>query len=287
MRRRAEALRDFKRFREARVLESISIAKQVSGFEMGYTKGHAALASIAFNEGDYKCALESILEARLYIKPDDSSSLWEALNLQALILMSMHRYQEALIIREEELALGLRMDGPNHSRYAVSCLNAANLYARLNQMEKGIEYSKQAIRIRTKLFGSSHQSTKVARESLRACQRGLTDPAAKREIVLRSDRMCNVDGCQKVEKNMDFCTSCKTHYVCSGHKEKITEHIVVCSKFPDALPDEKKGQTIVKCRRCRKQTKLMKCSVCESVWYCGAECQKEDWKRHKVFCGKK
>ncbi len=29
---------------------------------------------------------------------------------------------------------------------------------------------------------------------------------------------------------------------------------------------------------------LKKCSVCEAAYYCGAECQKADWKAHKKEC---
>lgn len=30
--------------------------------------------------------------------------------------------------------------------------------------------------------------------------------------------------------------------------------------------------------------KLLMCSGCKCTFYCGAKCQKEDWKRHKVEC---
>ncbi len=30
---------------------------------------------------------------------------------------------------------------------------------------------------------------------------------------------------------------------------------------------------------------LFKCTRCKEVWYCCVECQKKDWKAHKVFCG--
>ncbi|EIW54764.1 uncharacterized protein TRAVEDRAFT_39272 [Trametes versicolor FP-101664 SS1] len=30
---------------------------------------------------------------------------------------------------------------------------------------------------------------------------------------------------------------------------------------------------------------MMRCSGCKMTRYCGAECQKKDWKRHKVSCG--
>ena len=46
----------------------------------------------------------------------------------------------------------------------------------------------------------------------------------------------------------------------------------------------------MKCKSCGKQggdaadNKLMQCSVCASVKYCSAACQKADWKNHKKNC---
>ena len=41
------------------------------------------------------------------------------------------------------------------------------------------------------------------------------------------------------------------------------------------------------CAKCKKrQRDLYFCSVCTLVGYCSAECQREDWKTHKVCCGK-
>lgn len=42
-----------------------------------------------------------------------------------------------------------------------------------------------------------------------------------------------------------------------------------------------------KCNTCRIQsTKMKKCSGCEKVYYCNAECQKKDWSNHKKECKK-
>jgi len=39
------------------------------------------------------------------------------------------------------------------------------------------------------------------------------------------------------------------------------------------------------CAHCGKQRKALKrCSVCRRAWYCGAECQKAGWKKHKRTC---
>jgi len=41
------------------------------------------------------------------------------------------------------------------------------------------------------------------------------------------------------------------------------------------------------CAHCGKQKAVMKrCSVCKQVSYCGAECQKAGWKKHKKACVK-
>jgi len=38
-----------------------------------------------------------------------------------------------------------------------------------------------------------------------------------------------------------------------------------------------------KCTGCNK-VGLKKCKSCKAVYYCSIECQKKDWKNHKVNC---
>lgn len=42
------------------------------------------------------------------------------------------------------------------------------------------------------------------------------------------------------------------------------------------------------CLQCKEpektSNKFKKCGACKTVYYCGTNCQKLDWKRHKVFC---
>ena len=40
------------------------------------------------------------------------------------------------------------------------------------------------------------------------------------------------------------------------------------------------------CEVCEKMEGTKRCGGCKTVSYCGAECQKKDWKRHKRACGK-
>jgi TPR repeat protein len=41
-----------------------------------------------------------------------------------------------------------------------------------------------------------------------------------------------------------------------------------------------------KCSTCDSGTDLKSCAGCGQVWYCNAECQKKDWKKHKEMCKK-
>lgn len=41
------------------------------------------------------------------------------------------------------------------------------------------------------------------------------------------------------------------------------------------------------CEACRRiAVQMVRCGRCKLVYYCGRECQKRDWKQHKVWCGK-
>ena len=287
--KRADALKNLGRFEEARSAAnaSLKITEKLCEKREEYAGGLKILAGILYTEEKYEMCLNRIEEARSLMKPEsDPHILANILNMHALVLMEMKQYQKAVLVREEELALSLRVNGPNHPEFATSLLNAALLYPRLKQMDRAFDLAAKALAIRMKTFGASHPLTQRAKDDLAIYQKALIDPELKNVIAPESHRVCSVDGCHTVQNKMNRCLKCLSFYMCKEHEKLIHEHVVVCPKFPDVLPDEEELK-IVKCRRCRKESKLMKCAVCESVWYCGAQCQKEDWKRHKVFCGKK
>ena len=288
--RRARAFCALKRFVEARsvALQSMKIYEQLSGRSGGYINGLLTLADISYDEEDFEGGLKRIKEARSLLPlEEDSEQLANVLNMHAMLLEKLGRFEEALPIKLEHMALSLRLYGPDHPKYATSCRNAAFLFANLNQMQKAIDLAEKALAINMKTFGPLHRFTQDSLNTLSDYRRALTEPEVKKHYVKTRDRMCSIDDCHSIEKGMNRCMSCGTHYLCKKHEGLINEHVSVCPKFADVLPEEDTFKKIAKCRRCRKETKLMKCSVCESVWYCGAACQKEDWKRHKVFCGKK
>ena len=44
-----------------------------------------------------------------------------------------------------------------------------------------------------------------------------------------------------------------------------------------------------RCKTCKSKNKedLKSCSVCKIVYYCSKECQRKDWKDHKLECNNK
>ena len=289
LRHRSNALRKLGRVSQARAaaLESMRISELISGRGEDYARGLYSLAEICCSERDFDAGLNYIQEARSLVSPENFGLLANVLNLETILLKELGRYQEALVVREKEKDLTLRVYGPDHPNYATSLSNIAQLYAELKQMQSAVDLTSKAVAIYMKTYGPSHSFTQAAQKNLVYFRKALTDPDLKNQFASTKNRMCNIDGCNTVEENMNRCSKCLSFYLCEKHKDKINDHVVVCPKFPDVLPDEKKLKKIVKCRRCRKESKLMKCAVCKSVWYCGAQCQKDDWKRHKVFCGKK
>lgn len=44
------------------------------------------------------------------------------------------------------------------------------------------------------------------------------------------------------------------------------------------------GRPLLICKVCCKTENLLRCSGCQSVYYCSKECQREDWRNHRVEC---
>ena len=249
-----------------------------------YARGLVRLGNAAMGEKDYEAVLRH-LDAAMPLMEAESGGLASVWYLRALALYQMNRFQECLLAHNENMRIEKLARGAGHAQYAVACDRAAVIYCQLKQCERAAELQRIALSIFIKVYGAQHEITLQARGFLWHMDRAVEVQSCP--LVQTKHRMCNFPNCYKVYEDMYRCMSCLTHYLCKEHEWNIDEHIVVCLKFPDQLPEEKKLDEIVKCRRCRKMGKLMKCSVCESVWYCGAQCQKDDWKRHKVFCGKK
>ena len=67
---------------------------------------------------------------------------------------------------------------------------------------------------------------------------------------------------------------------------RVREQQVYCELFPWDAPAETDCavEQEKQCASCGATSKLKSCSACKSVWYCGAECQRQHWKEHKVAC---
>ena len=286
--RRASTLSRMGRFEEARksALESLTIFEKALGRGVSYGSGLYVLADISFAEKKYEAALKIACDAISYTR-ENTHVFGELLTMQSNCLEKLERYEEALEKGMHCLSQSIRMNGPEHPDTAIVYHNLAMIYGKLKHFAKSVAMLSQCLAIHKKCLGVTNPETIRIAYTLEMYQRALVDPEMQKNLASKSDRMCSVSGCNIVKKYLNRCMSCLSFYVCKEHEGKINEHVVTCSKFPDLLPDEKKGKAIVKCRRCRKETKLMKCGKCGNVWYCGAQCQKEDWKRHKLFCGKK
>ena len=47
---------------------------------------------------------------------------------------------------------------------------------------------------------------------------------------------------------------------------------------------EEDKMILLPCNKCHKIKKTNRCSNCKSVYYCGVQCQKNDWTSHKYAC---
>ena len=287
---KAIALLKSDRFEEARevTLESMKISELLSGIDEDYLRGLGTLAEITLRERDFFGALKFIETAHTLMRLKHGSHvLADLFDVHASTYFEMGYYQESLSMREKNLDLQLRASGPNHPKYAISCIKAARLYATLKQIQKAVDFATKAVAINQKMLQESNPSLENSRTDLALYQKALIDPVVRKQVASELHRLCNYPECGNVEKKMGICTHCNAFYLCKRHVKDVGDHMSVCPNHPDALWVERKLDEIVKCRRCRKESKLMTCSLCGTVWYCGAQCQKEDWKRHKVFCRKK
>ncbi|EYU22920.1 hypothetical protein ABFS82_03G103400 [Erythranthe guttata] len=60
---------------------------------------------------------------------------------------------------------------------------------------------------------------------------------------------------------------------------------VIISQIPYvAVPNKNKESPESKCEWCFSSNTLKACSACRVVWYCSSNCQKSDWKFHRIEC---
>jgi hypothetical protein len=77
-------------------------------------------------------------------------------------------------------------------------------------------------------------------------------------------------------------------YAAAAPLEVQKELNLILSKAHDEKYNELEHWLLEKKTQCFVCPKLgdKKCSGCERISYCSVECQKEDWARHKINCGK-
>lgn len=177
--------------------------------------------------------------------------------------------------------------GPS-ARYASSCEALGTTLGLLQQFDQAIEVSKKCLKIRMKLYGPKSRPCEVTRFMI---TQFMKESASMKKKNLKLELMCSVVDCGIFGKDMTQCPFCALFFMCSKHTIEISNHNPQCPKHPDFLIGDirvKEGEKrIVKCRQCRGEGKLKRCAKCEQVYYCGTACQNADWKRHKLFCGKK
>lgn len=71
-------------------------------------------------------------------------------------------------------------------------------------------------------------------------------------------------------------------------QKEVIVNYYKASQPKDVLTESFKKNYDQKCATCQKWRttahKLSKCSLCQKVYYCNTDCQKADWKKHKINC---
>ena len=86
-------------------------------------------------------------------------------------------------------------------------------------------------------------------------------------------------------------TTCKAFIAAQRLRLSVPERTMLMrAALEDACLTEetahKYGMDKRKCDKCKKVKAKSCCSKCKSAYYCGVECQRSDWKEHKVVCKK-
>jgi hypothetical protein len=101
--------------------------------------------------------------------------------------------------------------------------------------------------------------------------------------------------CGEEKETMFKCSKCASAYYCNAEHQKLDykKHKQVCSvaksiEVPKELPKESTKTPVELGKNCsycgETQETMFKCSKCASAYYCNAEHQKLDFKKHKQLC---
>ena len=223
-------------------------------------------------------ALRYVEEARALLK-SDTEKLWEeALTLHVEALQNLDQCEKAATVSEELVVFRQKKYGVSSQELVRSCHRTVLLWVAADNFVRAVEFATKAVDIEVKLLGPKDPAVIASRKRLDFLKFRMLKPEEK--------PACSLPNC--LDETEIQCPHCKAFQVCLSHKPHISEHLPLCPKLgDDAFSDDDDKLRKVKCRRCRKETKLKKCAGCALVRYCGAECQNADWKRHKQFCGKK
>jgi hypothetical protein len=94
-------------------------------------------------------------------------------------------------------------------------------------------------------------------------------------IAERTCKYCNVLLDEEIETDGESRTHCpKKRCMAKAIQEQLTS--------------DQGYKYVYHCATCHKGSieQMNKCSACKSTYYCGRQCQKNDWSRHKKVCGK-
>ena len=103
--------------------------------------------------------------------------------------------------------------------------------------------------------------------------------------MISVSRLCGNSLCSRLGRL--HCARCKNEFYCSQpcQKKSWKVHKLSCSENGTKEKIESKSTGVCASQECSNPGNL-RCSGCRTVGYCSAECQKKDWKQHKVNCKK-
>ena len=199
-----------------------------------------------------------------------------------LCLLDQGKFKKAKPLLQRSLAIGERVYGPNHAHTAAAVGNLAVLYCAQGDYQRAQPLYERALAIKEQVHDPEHLKVGLALHNLAMCCAKLHQDARAKDLFYRAlaiydhpyDRGHTHPMTATVMKGLVVLAER------AGHDD-MAQGIKVQVAIATA---ESLQQQCGSCRAFLDAGRALRCSQCQSAWYCNRVCQKAAWWEHKPRC---